>query len=131
MNCTIERTADGCEIWAGSQFQTVEQATAAGILGLRPDQVQIHTLWAGGSFGRRATPNADYIAEAASVLRASGGDRPIHLANLVKNSVDVTAVEGIVDMPYAVPNLQVDWRNAASPVTTLWWRSWGIPIQRM
>ena len=175
LNCTIERTADGCEIWAGSQFQTVEQATAAAILGLRPDQVQIHTLWAGGSFGRRATPNADYIAEAASILRASGGNRPIHLvwtredditggryrpmfyhsvragldasgkllawrhrlagqsfilgtpleANLVKNGVDVTAVEGIVDMPYAIPNLQVDWRNAASPVTTLWWRSVG------
>ena len=44
-------------------------------------------------------------------------------SNLVKSGVDVTAVEGIVDMPYAIPNLQVDWRNAASPVTTLWWRS--------
>ena len=44
---------------------------------------------------------------------------------MVKNGVDVTAVEGIVDMPYAIPNLQVDWRNAASPVTTLWWRSVG------
>jgi len=46
-------------------------------------------------------------------------------SNLVKSGVDVTAVEGIVDMPYAIPNLQVDWRNAASPVTTLWWRSVG------
>ena len=25
LNCTIERTADGCDIWAGSQSQTVEQ----------------------------------------------------------------------------------------------------------
>ena len=79
LNCT-KRTADGCKIWAGSQFQTVEQATAAGVLGLRPDQVQIHTLWAGGSFGRRATPNADYIAEAASILRASG--QPAHPSRL-------------------------------------------------
>ena len=44
---------------------------------------------------------------------------------MVKNGVDVTAVEGIVDMPYAIPNMQVDWRNATSPVTTLWWRSVG------
>ncbi len=44
---------------------------------------------------------------------------------LAKNGVDVNAVEGIVDIPYAVPNLQVDWHNATSPVTTVWWRSVG------
>ena len=53
--------------------------SSAGILGLRPQDVRIHTLWAGGCFGRRATPNADYIAEAATILKASGGKRPIHL----------------------------------------------------
>ena len=46
-------------------------------------------------------------------------------ARMANNGVDVTTVQGIVDMPYAIPNLQVDWRNAASPVTTLWWRSVG------
>jgi isoquinoline 1-oxidoreductase beta subunit len=175
LNCTIEKTATGCEIWAGSQSPTDEQFTAATILGLRPDQAKIHTLWAGGSFGRRSTPNADYIAEAATILRASGGKRPIHLiwtredditggryrpmfyhsiragldasgellawshrlagqsfivgtpleTDYSENGVDVTAVEGIVDMPYGIPNMRVDWRNATSPVTTLWWRSAG------
>ena len=45
-----------CEIWAGDQFQTVDQANAAHTAGLDPQQVSIHTLYAGGSFGRRANP---------------------------------------------------------------------------
>ena len=28
-------------------------------------------------------------------------------------------------MPYHVDNLSVDWHQASSPVTTLWWRSVG------
>jgi isoquinoline 1-oxidoreductase beta subunit len=79
LNAVIEITPQGAEIWAGSQFQTVEQGTAAAILGLKPDQVQIHTTWAGGSFGRRATVTADYIAEAASIAKATGGKYPVQL----------------------------------------------------
>ena len=80
LNGVIEVKGDGTvELWAGSQFQTVEQATAAAILGLKPEQVKINTLWAGGSFGRRATPNADYIAELAMIGKATGGKAPIHL----------------------------------------------------
>src|SRR5205085_9028975 len=81
LNGVIEVGADGTvEIWAGSQFQTVEQATVAAILGLKPEQVKIHTQWAGGSFGRRATPQADYFAEMAMLAKATGGRTPIHLA---------------------------------------------------
>ena len=29
LNCVVELSAGGCEIWAGSQFQTVEQGAAA------------------------------------------------------------------------------------------------------
>ncbi len=60
LNCVVELSDGGCEIWAGSQFQTVEQGAAAAILGIKPEQVKINTLYAGGSFGRRATPSADY-----------------------------------------------------------------------
>ncbi|ACL59680.1 xanthine dehydrogenase family protein molybdopterin-binding subunit [Methylobacterium nodulans] len=80
LNATIEKAADGgYEIHAGSQFQTIEQVVAAQILGTTPDKVRINTVWAGGSFGRRATASADYIAEAAAVLKATGETRPIHL----------------------------------------------------
>ena len=80
LNCVFAMQSDGsCEITAGSQFQTIEHMTAAGILGLKPEQVRIKTVWAGGSFGRRATPNADYFSEAAMIIKATGGKRPVHL----------------------------------------------------
>jgi isoquinoline 1-oxidoreductase subunit beta len=80
LNATIEKTSDGGYlIHAGSQFQTIEQAVTAAILGTTPDKVRIKTLWAGGSFGRRATASADYIAEAAAILKATGERAPIHL----------------------------------------------------
>ncbi len=44
---------------------------------------------------------------------------------LVKNGVDQTAVEGAADLPYAIPNLLVDWTMAPSGVPVLWWRSVG------
>jgi isoquinoline 1-oxidoreductase subunit beta len=78
LNCVVDLKEGGCEIWTGSQFQTVEQHVVASILGLKPEQVQIHTLYAGGSFGRRATPTADYIAEAVTIAKAWGGGRPVH-----------------------------------------------------
>jgi isoquinoline 1-oxidoreductase beta subunit len=70
---------DKCEIWAGCQFQTIDQGTAAGITGLKPEQVVIHTLAAGGTFGRRATPDSDYISEVTSIAKATGGKYPVRL----------------------------------------------------
>jgi isoquinoline 1-oxidoreductase beta subunit len=80
LNCVVQLKEGGCKIWAGSQSQTGDQATAAKILGLQPEQVQIHTMLAGGSFGRRANPTSDYIAEAVSVAKATSHlNAPIHL----------------------------------------------------
>ena len=70
---------DKCEIWAGCQFQTVDQMNAAAAVGLKPEQVTINTLAAGGTFGRRATPDSDYISEAASIAKATGGKYPLRL----------------------------------------------------
>jgi isoquinoline 1-oxidoreductase beta subunit len=44
---------------------------------------------------------------------------------LVKDGLDETAVEGAKDIPYEVPNVLVDWRQAPRGVPTLWWRSVG------
>ncbi len=79
LDCVVRLSADRCEIWAGDQFQTVDQANAAAAAGLEPRQVIIHTLYAGGSFGRRATPTSDYIVEAVEVARAIGGRAPVKL----------------------------------------------------
>ena len=79
LDCVIQLTDGGCEIWAGSQIQTIDQGAAAAVLGLEPQQVTIHTMFAGGSFGRRATPQGDLVAEAASVAKAIGGRAPVRL----------------------------------------------------
>ncbi len=77
MNCTVKIAADGCEIWAGTQFQTMDQKIAGEILGLKPEQVKIHTMFLGGGFGRRATPTSDFVSEAVHVAKATGGGAPI------------------------------------------------------
>src|ERR1700676_232216 len=80
LDAVIKLTASSCEIWAGDQFQTIDQANAARTAGLDPQQVSIHTLYAGGSFGRRAHPGSDYIVEAVSIAKAYGADgTPIKL----------------------------------------------------
>ena len=80
LDAVVKLTASSCEIWAGDQFQTVDQANAAKTAGLEPQQVSIHTLYAGGSFGRRANPVSDYIVEAVSIAKAYGADgTPIKL----------------------------------------------------
>jgi isoquinoline 1-oxidoreductase beta subunit len=69
--------ADGCDLWAGSQAPTIDQQVVARVVGLPPDKVRVHTLLAGGSFGRRATPDGDIAGEAAAVAKAIGGDKPV------------------------------------------------------
>jgi isoquinoline 1-oxidoreductase beta subunit len=80
LDAVVKLTANSCEIWAGDQFQTLDQANAAHTAGLDPQQVSIHTLYAGGSFGRRANVGSDYIVEAVSIAKAYGADgTPIKL----------------------------------------------------
>ncbi|GAA5069286.1 xanthine dehydrogenase family protein molybdopterin-binding subunit [Lysobacter panacisoli] len=72
LNCTVKIDADRCEIWTGTQFQTLDQQVAAKITGLKPEQVLIHTTFLGGGFGRRATPTSDFVSEAVQVAKAAG-----------------------------------------------------------
>ncbi len=80
MDCIAEIKPDGgCEIWTGSQLQSVDQFVVAAILGIEPADVTINTQWAGGSFGRRAVPDSDYIADAVMTAQAIGGRAPVKL----------------------------------------------------
>ncbi len=69
LNCTVEFRGTEAEIWAGSQFQMMDQAAAAKVFGLAPEKVKLHTMAAGGGFGRRATPSSDYIVEACEIAK--------------------------------------------------------------
>ncbi|SNT32582.1 isoquinoline 1-oxidoreductase, beta subunit [Noviherbaspirillum humi] len=82
LNCVVDLKADACQVWAGTQFQTVDQMAIAATAGLKPEQVTLNTMMAGGGFGRRAVPTSDYLVEAVNVAKAwkaSGGNAPIKL----------------------------------------------------
>jgi len=71
LNCVVDLRAESCEIWTGTQFQTVDRANAAQVAGLAPEKVQIHTTLLGGGFGRRANPASDFVMEAVHVAKAA------------------------------------------------------------
>lgn len=77
LNCVVEVAADRCRIWSGSQMQTLDQGIAAQISGLPPEQVEVNTMFAGGSFGRRAAQTV--VAEATAIAKALGGHAPVRV----------------------------------------------------
>ena len=80
LNCTIEQTADGKIILHdGAQMPTGPHMAYAEIFQLPMDQIEIRTMLAGGSFGRRAPPSADYQVEAALAFIMTDRTRPVHL----------------------------------------------------
>lgn len=72
LNCAVKIAGDTCEIWTGTQMQGNDQQVVAKLLGIKPEQVKIHTVFLGGGFGRRANPQSDFIAEAVQVAQAVG-----------------------------------------------------------
>ena len=79
LNCTMELTENGAEMWSGCQLQSIDMYVAAQVLGLEPQQVKINTLYGGGSFGRRGNPVGDWVAELASIVKAIETKAPVHL----------------------------------------------------
>jgi isoquinoline 1-oxidoreductase beta subunit len=174
LNCVVDLRADSCEVWTGSQFQTVDRANAAKIAGLPNEKVQLHTTFLGGGFGRRANPQSDFVVEAVQVAKAAGVPvkviwtreddmaggwyRPAFLhaieggidesgnpvswrSRLVGQSImagtpfaamlmkgkdyDPASVEGVDDLPYAIPNVTVESHQAEIDVPVQWLRSVG------
>jgi isoquinoline 1-oxidoreductase beta subunit len=175
MNCVLRLGKDNCEVWNGEQMQTVDQMALARLFGLAPEKVRINMLYAGGSFGRRANTDSDYLLEAAHIVKAIGGRAPVKLVWLreddmragyfrplfhhhlwaglddqgrlvgwrhrlvgqsilagspfgamVKDGIDPVSVEGASNLPYAIPNLQVELHTPTDiGVPVLWWRSVG------
>src|SRR5205823_4073253 len=66
MNCTLDWREDVCEIWTGTQACDRAVAKLAA-LGLKPEQIRLHSYLIGGGFGRRL--EVDGIVLAARVAR--------------------------------------------------------------
>ncbi|GLS24884.1 xanthine dehydrogenase family protein molybdopterin-binding subunit [Marinibactrum halimedae] len=79
MNCVLQLKNGECHIWTGSQVPTLDVGTVAAITGIPPENVHLHVQFAGGSFGRRAVPDSDYVAETAMIAKALGKTNPIKL----------------------------------------------------
>ncbi|MFN7166406.1 MAG: molybdopterin cofactor-binding domain-containing protein [Pannonibacter sp.] len=81
LDITVLFDGSSATFWTGSQFQTIDQMVTGQVLGLTPDKVAINTLWAGGSFGRRAQPDSHYFVEAALIAktRLAAGHAPQHI----------------------------------------------------
>ncbi len=75
LNAVAHVQADRCDIWAGTQYQTMDQKVGAAITGLTPEQIHVHTTLLGGGFGRRANLTSDFVADAVEV--AKGENVPI------------------------------------------------------
>jgi isoquinoline 1-oxidoreductase beta subunit len=70
LNCVADVRPDGCDIWTGTQNQTIDRANAATALGMKPEQVNLHTTLLGGGFGRRAVMDSHFVLEAVQLSKA-------------------------------------------------------------
>ena len=75
MNCTVQMTKDGCDIWVGTQIPGMTQAAVMKVTGLKREQVRIHNHLLGGGFGRR--------------LEFDGTVRAVQIAQQVEGPVQV------------------------------------------
>jgi len=78
LNITVRNDRDRAEAWVPSQIPGWEQTALAEVLGIKPEQVTYHVLFAGGSFGRRGTTDSHFVREAAAIAKRLPG-RPIKL----------------------------------------------------
>jgi isoquinoline 1-oxidoreductase beta subunit len=75
MNCTVQMTKDGCDIWVGTQIPGRTQAAVMTVTGLKREQIRIHNHLLGGGFGRR--------------LEYDGTVRAVQIAQQVEGPVQV------------------------------------------
>lgn len=75
MNCTVEMTGDGCDIWVGTQIPGLTQGAVMKLTGLKREKVRIHNHLLGGGFGRR--------------LEYDGTVRAVQIAQHVRGPVQV------------------------------------------
>jgi isoquinoline 1-oxidoreductase subunit beta len=79
LNSVASVSPDGgrCEIWCGTQSQTMAVGAVAQTLGIAPDQVKLHLTLLGGGFGRRGHRDEEFVVD--SVLLSRAVKRPVKM----------------------------------------------------
>lgn len=76
MNATARWSGGVLDIWAPSQAPTIIQMTASSLVGVAADDVNVHTTFLGGGFGRRA--EMDFALYAVVMAKETEG-RPVNV----------------------------------------------------
>lgn len=92
MDAVIEPRAGGADFYAGSQFQVGDTRAVAGVLGVPFEGMALKEQYAGGSFGRRATPTMENAAEAAAATRALAAPRRSSICGRAKTTFAAGAI---------------------------------------
>ena len=79
MNCVAQVDGNTAKLTFASQGPTLDQLNVAKIVANLPGAIEIETLPAGGSFGRRANFQSDFVVECVQIARKVGGNRPVKL----------------------------------------------------
>jgi isoquinoline 1-oxidoreductase beta subunit len=80
MGATVEPLPDGGVILHdGAQSPTVGHTVLSQVLELPMEKVQVNSLYAGGFFGRRTTPDGDYLVELALAFAVTDRSRAVKL----------------------------------------------------
>jgi isoquinoline 1-oxidoreductase beta subunit len=79
MNCVAWLHDGMLETWGGHQFPSLDHMHAAKAAGLPMDKVRLHSVYSGGSFGRRANAWSDFTVAAVNVAKAIGGRAPVRV----------------------------------------------------
>jgi isoquinoline 1-oxidoreductase beta subunit len=79
MNCVAQVDGNKVKLTVASQAPSLDQLNTAMIVATLPGAVEIEILPAGGSFGRRANPASDFVAECVHIAKHVGGGRPVKL----------------------------------------------------
>jgi len=79
MNCVAQVDGNKAKLTFGSQIPSVDQLNTAKIVLNLPGAIEIETLFAGGSFGRRSNFQSDYVVECVHIAKKVGKGRPVKL----------------------------------------------------
>jgi isoquinoline 1-oxidoreductase beta subunit len=109
LNAVADVRQDGCDVWVGTQFQTMDRAAAAQDAGLDPANVDLHTTLLGGGFGRRAVIDSHFVREAVQLSKAVG--KPV---KVIWTREDDT--RGGFYRPRAVHSLRAGLDDSGAPV---------------
>jgi isoquinoline 1-oxidoreductase subunit beta len=72
---SVTPAGDACEIWCGTQSQTIAVTAVANALGIPADKVKFNGMLLGGGFGRRGNRDVEFIVDSALMSKAAG--RPV------------------------------------------------------